>query len=384
MGIGIFFMIIMVLSVAGVLGGQQGEDRRFDSENRWGRRKQNEELKRSQVFVIISTIIAISCVSGAFGVIRTPQPPSPTVLQIQSNPITSTTSTVKVDVFQNQSVHSIPEEIKVMVHPSVLQNKVEVAMGPLILLTVFGNLFVISIIANIMGRKNPNFRRTKRTASVVIWCLFLGILFYVNRQRNATVWWMEPGSNVTKTSSVKPGLYANNGINPIPEEIQTKLRAELKQVAASNTDSKSNKARKPAKIEPGNVVEYKLQSAPCATQEKARAEVEAKLRQVIAERLKQYNLTDENSIDSILTSLKPKTVIQESTKEVAGEKYPIYTGTIEIALGREFDRNMVRHFNSLSARNRYEWLMAGSVLAVIVLAMIDRLVLSSSKPAKTA
>ena len=185
-------------------------------------------------------------------------------------------------------------------------------------------------------------------------------------------------------TAYEPDIYANNGIQPIPEKIQAEIRATLAQAKAKKSIQNSVSNKKPAKSEPIELIEYKLQSAPCATQEKARAEVEAKLREVIAERLKQYNLTDESSIDSILTSLKPKTVIQESTKEVAGEKYPIYTGTIEIALGREFDRNMVRHFNSLSARNRYEWLMAGSVLAVIVLAMIDRLVLSSSKPATMA
>ena len=375
MGIGIFFMMIMISSVAVVLGRHQGEDR-------WGRREQNQEWKRSQIIVIISMIIAISCVYGALGVIRTPQPPPPKAVQIQETPVGATISSAKPDVSQNQKVHWIPEEIAdVMVQASLAQNKVQVAPGPLILQTIFGNLFVISIIANVMGRKNPNFRKTKRAASAVIWCLFLGILGYVNRQRNATVWWMEPGSRVTRSSSVKPGLYANNGINPIPEEIQAELRAELKQAAALKTELKSNKPKKPAKIMPEDLVEYKLQSAPCATREKAVAEVEEKLRQMIAERLRKYNLTDEQSIRTTMESLKPKTMVSESVKEVGGETYPIYTGTIEIALGRDFDQGVVRQLNSLSARNRYEWLMAGSVLAVILLALVDRLILAGAKPA---
>jgi hypothetical protein len=344
---------------------------------------QNEKLKRSPIFVIIPMIISISCFfSGVFVSIRMPEPPPPTAVQIQSTPLGTTIASAKPDVSQNQKVNWIPEEIAdVMVQASLAQNKVQVAPGPLILLTIFGNLFVISIIANVMGRKNPNFRKTKRAASAVIWCLFLGILGYVNRQRNATVWWMEPGSRVTRSSSVKPGLFANNGINPIPEEIQAELRAELKQAAALKTELKSNQPKKPAKIMPEDLVEYKLQSAPCATREKAVAEVEEKLRQMIAERLRKYNLTDEQSIRTTMESLKPKTMVSESVKEVGGEKYPIYTGTIEIALGRDFDQGVVRQLNSLSARNRYEWLMAGSVLAVILLALVDRLILAGAKPA---
>jgi hypothetical protein len=115
-----------------------------------------------------------------------------------------------------------------------------------------------------------------------------------------------------------------------------------------------------------------LKSLLCSSSEAARAEVLEKVRKLVGERLAKYNLDDSRSVTTAIKSMNLNLSVDESFKEVAGEKYPLYTARVDVVFGKDFDANIMKLVIHRTAQNRVEWLMSISVLIVVCLIVFDQ------------
>jgi len=125
-----------------------------------------------------------------------------------------------------------------------------------------------------------------------------------------------------------------------------------------------------------------LKSLLCSSSESARAEVMEKVRKVVGERLAKYNLDDSRSVTTAIQNMKLTTSVDESFKEVAGEKYPLYTARVDVVFGKDFDADIMKLVIHRTAHNRFEWLMTASVLIVVCLIVFDQTLWESRSATK--
>jgi len=125
-----------------------------------------------------------------------------------------------------------------------------------------------------------------------------------------------------------------------------------------------------------------LKSLLCSSSESARAEVLEKVRKVVGERLAKYNLDDSRSVTTAIKSMKLNISVDETFKEVAGEKYPLYTARVDVVFGKDFDANIMKLVTHRTAHNRFEWLMSISVLIVACLIVFDQTLWESRSATK--
>jgi len=125
-----------------------------------------------------------------------------------------------------------------------------------------------------------------------------------------------------------------------------------------------------------------LKSLLCSSSESARAEVMEKVRKVVGERLAKYNLDDSRSVTTAIKSMKLNISVDETFKEVAGEKYPLYTARVDVVFGKDFDADIMKLVTHRTAQNRFEWLMSISVLTVACLIVFDQTLWESRSATK--
>ena len=125
-----------------------------------------------------------------------------------------------------------------------------------------------------------------------------------------------------------------------------------------------------------------LKSRLCSSSQAASAEVMEKVRNVVGERLAKYNLDDRRSVTTAIQNMKLTTSVDESFKEVAGEKYPLYSARVDVVFGKDFDANIMKLVFHRTAHNRFEWLMTASVLIVVCLIVFDQTLWESRSAAK--
>lgn len=115
-----------------------------------------------------------------------------------------------------------------------------------------------------------------------------------------------------------------------------------------------------------------LKTQLCSSSEAARAEVLEKIRKVVGERLAKYHLDDRRSVTTAIKSMNLTLSVDETFREVAGEKYPLYTARVDVVFGKDFDANIMKLVIHRTAQNRVEWLMIISVLVVAFLIVFDQ------------
>jgi hypothetical protein len=127
---------------------------------------------------------------------------------------------------------------------------------------------------------------------------------------------------------------------------------------------------------------FQVRSGPCATREKSIAEARTNLEKIVASRLTQYGLVDSEFVRKAVDSLRPKFEVEESFREVGGDRYPLYVASVNVDLGTNFERQALRLVNQQTAHQRFAGLMGLSFGVVALLVGIDRMFLGrSGKPA---
>ena len=132
------------------------------------------------------------------------------------------------------------------------------------------------------------------------------------------------------------------------------------------------------------VKQVQVKSGPCATREKAIREARTNLEKIVSARLTVYGLADGEYLEKAIDRLKPKFEVEESFREVAGERYPLYVASAEVDLGSNFERQALELVNQQTAHQRFAGLMGLSFGLVALLIGIDRLVLGRATPEITA
>lgn len=140
------------------------------------------------------------------------------------------------------------------------------------------------------------------------------------------------------------------------------------------------KPERPETPQPARIV---VKSDPCATREKAIKEAEDQLTKIVSKRLASLGLGEMEYVRKAIDSVRPKYVVEESFREVAGERYPLYVATADIELGANFERQALRLVNQQTAHHRFSGLMGISFGIVALLIGLDRLVLGRSGKAVT-
>lgn len=128
------------------------------------------------------------------------------------------------------------------------------------------------------------------------------------------------------------------------------------------------------------VKQVQVRSGPCATREKAIREARTNLEKIVSARLSAFGLSDGEYLEKAIDRLKPKFEVEESFREVAGERYPLYVASAEIDLGSNFERQALELVNQQTAHHRFAGLMGLSFGLVALLIGVDRLVLGRSRP----
>lgn len=123
---------------------------------------------------------------------------------------------------------------------------------------------------------------------------------------------------------------------------------------------------------------FQVRSGPCATREKSIAEARTNLQKIVASRLSQYGLQDSNFVRKAVESLRPKFEVEESFREVGGDRYPLYVASVNVDLGTNFERQALRLVNQQTAHQRFAGLMGFSFGIVALLVGIDRMFLGRS------
>jgi|GEM_PF-5832120 len=123
---------------------------------------------------------------------------------------------------------------------------------------------------------------------------------------------------------------------------------------------------------------FQVRSGPCATREKSIAEVRTNLDKIVASRLTPYGLNDSDVVRKAVESLRPKFEVEESFREVGGDRYPLYVASVNVDLGTNFERQALRLVNQQTAHQRFAGLMGLSFGVVALLIGIDRMFLGRS------
>lgn len=127
------------------------------------------------------------------------------------------------------------------------------------------------------------------------------------------------------------------------------------------------------------VKQVDVRSGPCATREKAIREARTNLEKIVSARLSVFGLSDREYLEKAIERLNPKFEVEESFREVAGERYPLYVASAEIDLGSNFERQALELVNQQTAHQRFAGLMGLSFGLVALLIGVDRLVLGRSR-----
>ena len=122
-----------------------------------------------------------------------------------------------------------------------------------------------------------------------------------------------------------------------------------------------------------------VRSGPCATREKAIREARTNLEKIVSSRLSSFGLAGGKYLEKAVERLNPKFEVEESFREVAGERYPLYVASAEIDLGSNFERQALELVNQQTAHQRFAGLMGLSFGIVALLIGVDRLVLGRSR-----
>jgi len=126
-------------------------------------------------------------------------------------------------------------------------------------------------------------------------------------------------------------------------------------------------------LQPGRIA---LKSAPCMEKAKARIEVISQLRPLLASHLHKYR--DSGLVQEAANRLADQIEFDENYKEVAGDRYPIYTGRLNVTLDDQFDRQLIPILNRRTAQNRFVWLLKGSIMIIAMLLVLDQVCLGRS------
>lgn len=118
---------------------------------------------------------------------------------------------------------------------------------------------------------------------------------------------------------------------------------------------------------------YQIRSRPCATREKAIDETRTGLESFVASRLKEHGLNDSRFVRKAIEQLHPKYEVEESFREVAGDRYSLYTASVSVDLGPNFEKQSLRLVNQQTARQRFAGLMGLSCGILALLIGIDQL-----------
>lgn len=127
------------------------------------------------------------------------------------------------------------------------------------------------------------------------------------------------------------------------------------------------------------VKQVQVRSGPCATREKAIREARTNLEKIVSARLSVFGLSNGEYLEKAIERLNPKFEVEESFREVAGERYPLYVASAEIDLGSNFERQALELVNQQTAHHRFAGLMGLSFGLVALLIGVDRLVLGRSR-----
>ncbi len=138
--------------------------------------------------------------------------------------------------------------------------------------------------------------------------------------------------------------------------------------------SKRNEAKKTPEPQ-----KFLVRSGPCATREKSLAEARTNLEKIVSSRLNQYGLQDSEFVGKAVESLRPKFEVEESFREVGGDRYPLYVASVNVDLGPNFERQALRLVNQQTAHQRFSGLMGLSFGVVALLVGIDRMFLGQSR-----
>jgi len=168
-------------------------------------------------------------------------------------------------------------------------------------------------------------------------------------------------------------------------ELKESLKDRIKTVSGRGRDvineikssisqkNQKNKLEQDSKAQSRNII---VKSEPCASEEKARLEFNEQLREVIRQELSQGGAVNDSLIEQALKIMAIKPGIITEFKEVAGEKYPIYTANAEINLNSDF-RNKLEKAMRLNimadARGRVNLLFDLSVVVFIGLGLSNLL-----------
>lgn len=172
-------------------------------------------------------------------------------------------------------------------------------------------------------------------------------------------------------------MVAQISDDTISESIRArvKLAAERGQEAVKELRSKMamrrdknevrQKSEKPART-------YHLKSQPCGTAEKAKLELADKLRETIRYEISPDGLVDLPVVDQALKLLAIKPEIKTEYKEVAGEKYPVYTAFADVNVNADFQEKLQKAMRlgiMAEAKSRVNLLFDLSVVAVVGLGL---------------
>lgn len=119
-----------------------------------------------------------------------------------------------------------------------------------------------------------------------------------------------------------------------------------------------------------------LKSAPCATEEKAKSEFNDQLRELIRRETLPAGAVNMAVVEQALKLLAIKPSITTDYKEVAGEKYPVYSAVYELKLGDDFQKKLEKamRMNIMAdARGRVNLLFDISVVVFIGLGLSNLL-----------
>ena len=203
-------------------------------------------------------------------------------------------------------------------------------------------------------------RRTRIFQEIVLG-IFIGFLIVNVLPKRSETNDLDPRPALARFSRSQIGLNSLSPLDHIHRKIRNAMGDHKTTLTVDRTEDPTPESET-----------VSLKSLLCSSSEAARAEVLEKVRKLVGERLAKYNLDDSRSVTTAIKSMNLNLSVDESFKEVAGEKYPLYTARVDVVFGKDFDANIMKLVIHRTAQNRVEWLMSISVLIVVCLIVFDQ------------